>query len=164
MEPDSHPRYGRIMSEEIDHVRGRVHMLLSQAKANFDQQYGGMSADERDVLRRDAMPADLDDSLYAIADCPACGSPGLAEGTTDIDWDYEHLMPGSHWPKGTMWFDAYAFSCRLCGLELSDPTELKAAGMADRWTHDFDPETLVLEIDERVAYEVHRNKLQGRKG
>src|SRR5260370_5110080 len=148
------------MSEEIDRVRARVRMLLGQAKTNFDQQYAGMSADEREVVRRDAMPADLDDSLYAITDCPACGSPGLAEGTTDIDWDYEHLMPGSHWPKGTMWFDAYAFSCRLCGLELSDPAELHAAGMADRWTQHFDPHTLPLEIDDPHTYDQYRNNLQ----
>jgi hypothetical protein len=94
----------------------------------------------------------------------ACGEPGIATGNTFIDWDFEHLIPGSHWPQGTMWFEAWEFRCRTCGLQLSDPSELHAAGIPDRWTQDFDPEALVLEIDEPVAYEVHRNNNKGRIG
>jgi hypothetical protein len=42
-----------------------------------------------------------------------------------------------------MWFEAWEFRCGTCGLQLSDPSELDAAGIPDRWTKDFDPEALV---------------------
>jgi hypothetical protein len=122
-----------------------------------------MPAETLELVRRRAIPQDFDDD-EASCDCPACGSPGVACGTRNVEWDYEHLIHGSHHPSGTMWFEADRFICRVCGLQLNSTAELKSAGMGDRWEEDFNPLEYVPEIDEDVAYEAWRNRQGGRIG
>jgi hypothetical protein len=149
------------MTDANDELKGSVQEKLASVRANFERLYGEMPAETLELVRRRAVPEDFE-GYEAPSDCPACRSPGVATGTQDFEWDYDRLLPGSRHPSGTMWFDADGFICRVCGLELTSPVELRSAGMEERWEVEFNPLDCVFEIDENVAYEIWRNKQRRR--
>ncbi|MEV8181430.1 hypothetical protein [Specibacter sp. NPDC078692] len=60
--------------------------------------------------------------------CPACGFRGWATGDVDraVDIEYELDGPPTVWSVLTI----LIFECNVCGLELSDETEVSIAGLA----------------------------------
>ena len=116
-----------LLSDASDKIAHRVEVKLAQALANFERQYGGSPPEMLRLVRSLANPRILDDD-QALADCPACESPGVAAGEHDVEWSYED--DGS--PIGTVWFIPGRFECHVCGLQL-DWADLEAAPMEAQW-------------------------------
>jgi hypothetical protein len=117
-----------------DKLVHRVEVKLAEARASFEQQYGGKSSELLDVVRRLSIPT-RSDSLEReepIA-CPACESSGAASGTYDVEWGNKRDEDGLPVHDGSMQFFAYAFECRVCGLRLRSHAELTAAGLKTAW-------------------------------
>ncbi len=92
--------------------------------------------------------------------CPACASPGTGLGDHEVDWDYERGEDGRFRSTlGKVWFDAGAFECTVCGLELGDEAELAVAGLELRWlVPDADPNDYDPGSDEDLLYEAWRER------
>ena len=90
-----------------------------------------MSDELRDLIQRISVRHNKDEE--AIADCPACGSVGVAEGEYFVDGDVEVDHHGEPHAWSVVKINAERFSCVQCGLRLTTPAELAAAGMAQVW-------------------------------
>ena len=81
--------------------------------------------------------------------CPACGHLGLTSGDYDVDWEADYDKYGNvenAYPVVTL--KASTFGCNVCGLELDDASELKAAGLLDSISiEDVDPADFYEEPD-----------------
>jgi hypothetical protein len=120
-----------LLADASDRVTHRVNVKLVAAKAAFIQKYGEMSDELRDLFRRMAPGTDLRDE--AVADCPACGSVGVAEGEYWVDGDVEFDQHGEPYSWSVVKLTAEKFSCAQCGLRLTAQPELAAAGMQQVW-------------------------------
>jgi hypothetical protein len=76
-----------LLADASDRVAYGVTVKLAAAKAAFTQKYGEMSDELRDLIQRISERHNKDEE--AIADCPACGSVGVAEGEYFVDGDVE---------------------------------------------------------------------------
>jgi hypothetical protein len=133
-----------LLADAIDKVTRGVNVKLAQAKAAFTRKYGEMPDELQDLIRRIAPHTGLSDE--AAADCPACGSIGLAEGEYWIDGDVEFGRDGEAYSWSVVKLTASSFSCAHCGLRLTSQAELAAAGMQQVWDmpdlipSDFEPD------------------------
>ena len=74
----------------------------------------------------------------AVAQCPACGSRALAHGLNELEYGEVDVGRDGDIEGVETWlqFRALSLKCELCGLELSSPAEVKAAGMPESWLND----------------------------
>ena len=148
-----------LLADATDKTERQVAVRIAGARADFERRYGGGPAEVLQLVRQLAASARLDEAT-ARTQCPACASTGIAVGDHEVDWDYERGEDG-HFrsTRGKVWFNAGAFECTVCGLELDDETELAAAGMHVRWLvpgadpSDYDPG-----FDEDLLYEALRDR------
>jgi hypothetical protein len=134
-----------LLADASEKVTHRVQIKLAAAKAAFAEKYGGMSSEIRDLIGK-MEPRFSEEWEEATAECPACDSKGVAKGRFWVDEavDYDKES-GEPWVYGMVKFTPADFSCQVCGLRLTRPAELAAAGVpADL---DF-PEIDVATFDE----------------
>jgi hypothetical protein len=120
-----------LLADASDRVTHRVNVKLAQARAAFTKRYGEMPDELQDLIRRMAPRTGLSDE--AVADCPACGSVGVAEGEYWVDGDVEFDHEGEPYSWSVVKLTAEKFSCAQCDLRLSTQAELAAAGMQQVW-------------------------------
>jgi len=81
--------------------------------------------------------------------CPACEHLGVTSGDYDLDWEVDYDENGSTsggYPVVTL--ETATFACNVCGLNLEDASELKAAGLQDSiGIEDVDPADFYEEPD-----------------
>jgi hypothetical protein len=111
-----------LLVNASDQVTHRVEVLMAAARARFR----GREVDDPQLLKLHqdlAGSLNVFDGYTAPAECPACMSWGIASGFDEIS-DFEDERA-----TALFTFRAESFTCRVCGLELSSPAELEAAGM-----------------------------------
>jgi hypothetical protein len=121
-----------LLANASDKVAHRVQVRLAAAKVAFEDKYGSLSDEIRELAV--SMEPRFDESEESLAECPACGSPGVAGGDIWLDevvsWDNDPNEPNV-W--GGLQFTATSFSCQHCGLRLASREEIAAAGMPAHW-------------------------------
>jgi hypothetical protein len=145
--------FSEIVSKQLDESLAEVQRVvaekLARARDAFRQRYATLDSDQLKAV------VNVIQSGYAhlrskyedeLVTCPACESLGLASGSYDVDWEADYDDDGT--PS-----NAYAvvtlkpshFVCNVCGLNLDDASELKAAGL---------PESINIEdVEEADFYE-----------
>jgi hypothetical protein len=137
------------LDESLAEVQRVVAEKLARAKDAFQQRYATLDAGQLKAL------VSAIESGYAnfrlkyqdeLVACPACGHLGLANGDYDVDWEGEYDEDGAPWNAyAIVTLNPSSFICNVCGLNLDDASELKAAGL---------PESINIEnVDEADFYE-----------
>jgi hypothetical protein len=81
--------------------------------------------------------------------CPACEHLGVASGNYDLEWDVDYDRDGSlSGASPVVTLKPSTFVCNVCGLNLDDSSQLKAAGLEDSINiEDVDPADFYEEPD-----------------
>jgi hypothetical protein len=123
-----------LLANASDKVTHRVQVKLAAARAAFVEKYGEVLEELFQLIRK--MPPQFDQMQEAVAECPVCGSQGVAGGEMSVD------VAGDHEDDVWAWvhFDPTGFSCPMCGLRLDTQAEVVAAGIPAGWDlPDLDP-------------------------
>jgi hypothetical protein len=138
----------QTIQEHVAAAELKVAAALAAAKALFAERFEGLEERARAL----AVTALETNTLYGDeeqhVDCPACGATALAEGTVEVEWEYEQVGEEDFVPHFTATFIADRLRCNVCRLRLDDDDELRAAGVARMWLVDVDPARYYEEPDE----------------
>jgi hypothetical protein len=117
-----------LLVESEDRVANRVKAKIQLAIAEYDRRYRDLPAETRNHIRRVNLGNDWGDET---TECPACGCDGLVSGRYSIEDTYDIDGPeeGGEWVQ----FHASEFFCLICRLRLTEPSEMKVAGMKVSW-------------------------------
>lgn len=134
-----------LIADATDKTAREVAIRVAGARADFERRYGDGPAEVLQLVRQLAASARLDSTDERVH-CPACASPGTSLGDHEVEWDFGHDGSGRFRARlGKVWFNAVAFECSVCGLQLDDDAELAAAGLEVRWPvlgadpNDYEP-------------------------
>jgi hypothetical protein len=121
-----------LLADAVDKVKHRVGVKLEAAKAAFQDKYAGMRPAIRNLIVR--VEPRFDEIAEAATECPACGSKGVATGKYSLEEEVQYYEDDPE-PSvfGMVRFTAKDFFCQLCGLRLTTPAELVAAGVPGEW-------------------------------
>ena len=122
-----------LVMEAQDKIEQRIALKLAAAGASFKGRFAEIPAEFLIHVRQMAIPMRHSFFDEERADCPACGSFGIAYGDAEPEWDDDD-SDGHH--LKAIWWDAGSFTCRVCGLDLESVDELVAANMPIRWKID----------------------------
>ncbi|MDQ4045447.1 MAG: hypothetical protein M3173_08380 [Chloroflexota bacterium] len=129
-----------LTSQKATELEQRVQSKLAQARVRFGERFGdddksAALAAIRAVQRARVVREPEEQEL----ECPACGSPGVVEGYTEVreeaDWDHDGDYGFVTGVSLILHFFPAAFACAACDLVLED-AELVAAGVNDDWELD----------------------------
>ena len=127
------------LDENAERIHRDVQLRLAHARERFDllrTSLGEGHAAAIAVLEMNGIgELKLDE---AVAQCPACGSRALAHGLNELEYGEVDVGRDGDIEGVETWlqFRALSLKCELCGLELSSPAEVKAAGMPESWLND----------------------------
>ncbi len=145
--------FAEMVSQQLDESLAEVQRVvaekLARAKDAYRQRYVTFDSDQLKAV------VSVIESGYAnismkyqdeLVACPACGHLGLANGDYDVDWEADYDENGSpSFAYAVVTLNPSSFICNVCGLNLDDASELKAAGL---------PESINIEkVDEADFYE-----------
>ena len=123
------------LDESLAEVQREVAEKLARAKDDFRLRYAGLDSDQLNALVN-VIEAGYKNGMEKYRDelvvCPACEHLGLTSGDYDLDWEVDYERDGSisgGYPVVTL--RPVTFICNVCGLNLEDASELKAAGFPD---------------------------------
>jgi len=141
-----------LLTEQAGRVKRLVQSKLMMARHHFAQQFGNFS---QDLVKALVGSRELPGEHESHHTCPACGALGVAEGEHRVVYDFAYDQRGDITGGAWVEFDAAAFACPACRLQLDRPEELAQAGMATTWRDD-DVDPADLEPDPDYYYEHHR--------
>jgi hypothetical protein len=127
------------LDENSERVHRDVQLRLARARERFvllKTSLGDGHAAAIAVLEMNAIgELELDE---AVTQCPACNSKALAHGVNELEYGEVDVNRYGEIEGIETWLDFRPLwlKCELCGLELSSPPEVKAAGMPERWLND----------------------------
>jgi hypothetical protein len=124
------------LDESLAEVQRAVAEKVARAISDYQGRYAGLDQGQMKALisviegRYKAITNKYEDDLVS---CPACEHLGIASGEFNVDWeadyDDESGSPTGAYPVVTL--KPSAFVCEFCGLQLSDTSELRAAGLPE---------------------------------
>jgi hypothetical protein len=145
--------FTEMVSKQLDESLAEVQRVVAEkfarAKDAFQQRYATLDAGQLKAL------VSVIESGYAnfrlkyqdeLVVCPACEHLGLANGDYGVDWEPDYDEDGiAANAYAIVTLNPSSFICNVCGLNLADASELKAAGL---------PEAINIEnVDEADFYE-----------
>jgi hypothetical protein len=155
-----------LLATSSDKAIRRAKIKLASAAANYQRIYSSISFDMQAAARWFAGNNEPDFNEDFV-DCPACGSPVVANGYHWVEWDFEPQEDGNYRRiHGKVWFWPYSLDCAICHLSLSSHAELLAAGLQEQWLiENADPnEYEILGYDEKADLERWLKEQHGDKG
>jgi hypothetical protein len=125
-------------------VEHRVEALISRAKQRLMLAKSGTLPAKIQLEWGNATDLTAGHSYSAPAQCPACGSPGMAEGDDNSDMEYQYDGGYGDEEQGWVWATVTVpvdyFSCPTCRLVLDGYELIEQSGMAETFTViDDDP-------------------------
>ena len=93
-----------LLADAKDKTKHLVAVKFAAVQASFHRRYGNMPSEVLDHVRQIASPMRHTFFDQERADCPACGSYGIAYGDADPEWDNEE-SDDQHWVT-SIWWDA----------------------------------------------------------
>lgn len=148
-----------LLADANDKIAREVAIKVAGARAEFERRYGDGPPEVLRLVRQLAGSSRIHADEERMQ-CPACASPARESGEHEVDWDFEQDDDGRlRATLGKVWFNALAFECRVCGLELEDEAQLAAAGMEQRWlVPGAHPKDYNMGFDEDLLYEAWRDR------
>ncbi len=137
------------LREHVEAAELKVAAAVSAAKVTYADRFGALD----DGTLRSAVIAALEPRTFDVhtehpVQCPVCGSTAVATGTAEPEWQYEQIADDDFDVTFEATFLADALSCKICGLQLSSPDEVYAAGVPTAWAiPDADPTDFIEEPD-----------------
>lgn len=126
-----------LLADASDKVAHDVAVKLAVARAYLRRRFENLP-DEVVVFVTAMEEAPEDPGGDQVsADCPACGSLGLATGRREVDWAPDEWEGDKvvH-VSGLVFFAPAWYRCDVCRLRLESPAEMDAAGMGWRWERE----------------------------
>ena len=133
-----------MLSEETNRVKKLVELKIQQGRIKFDQNLAPYSTDVKQAIMATIRMVHENE---AVCICPACKSTGIAIGENNFSIIFEEESNRTVLAKAVASFKANCFSCALCGLKLTSPEEMTAAGMDLTWDCDIPQEEFSVRYD-----------------
>ncbi len=146
--------YAEFVATHLDKSSEEVNRLVAEkiarAKTNYRLKYGildkGYLESIVQSIENSYVRSKYEDEVIK---CPACGHYGLASGAFELEWEVDYDRDGI--PEGGSPFVTLTptdFICNVCGLNLAQTSELKAAGIHEPLNiEDVDPSDFYEEPD-----------------
>lgn len=148
--------FAGMVSKQLDESSAEVQLVvaekLARAKDDFQVRYAGLNPEQLKTLVNviEAGYKNKMDKYYnELVDCPSCKHQGVASGDfeldSEVDVDRDGSISGGYL---IVTLTPATFLCDVCGLDLKDPSELKAAGLPNSIDiEDVDPADFYEEPD-----------------
>lgn len=123
--------HDRLIEERVRAARIRLEVKLAKSRAIFEQRYGHLGANEREIVL-----ATITQHSHVYMEhneerpCPACSSKGWLIGTTHVDSTNEPVVV----------FTPYVFACSACDLDVENEEFWELGDLSDEVVLDDPPE------------------------
>jgi hypothetical protein len=131
--------FAEMVSKQLDESLAEVQLVvakkLAQAKDDFQLRYAGLNPEQLKTLVNvieSGYKNKMDKYYNELVDCPSCKHQGVVSGDFELDSEVDVDRNGSI--EGgylVVTLTPATFFCDVCGLDLKDPSELKAAGLPE---------------------------------